>query len=200
MPRKLKPCAENKMRNPPTKRCVKKEGAIGRRLQGKAKKYMDTPGLRKAVAAEKAKGKRAFTTKKAKKKTKVGFWYNVIKDGKVIGSLWYKDDNYSKTDFVGLNKVKMSGKIGSNMIWKANNSSKTINLSKVKIASRKGPGRGLVWYEKSNKPVAKKPVAKKPVKKPAKKPVAKNQDYLSSLSDAKVIDYYTRLKQIGFKM
>jgi hypothetical protein len=63
----VKKCAQNKIKNPRTKRCVNKDGAIGRKLQGKAKKYMDTPALRKAIAKEKAKGKKAFSIPKRTK-------------------------------------------------------------------------------------------------------------------------------------
>jgi len=63
----VKKCAQNKIKNPRTKRCVKKDGAIGRKLQGKPKKYMDTPALRKAIAKEKAKGKKAFSIPKRTK-------------------------------------------------------------------------------------------------------------------------------------
>ena len=34
--RSLKPCRSNQIRNPPTKRCVKKTGSIGRRLLGQS--------------------------------------------------------------------------------------------------------------------------------------------------------------------
>jgi hypothetical protein len=63
MPAK-KPCAKSKVRNPKSNRCVKKDGAIGRRVQGKPKKSMDTPALRRAIAKERARGKKAFTIKK----------------------------------------------------------------------------------------------------------------------------------------
>jgi isopentenyldiphosphate isomerase len=82
MPKK---CPVNKIVNPRTGRCVKKDGAIGRKLRGVAKKYMDTPALRKAIAKEKAK-------KKVKKK--------VAKNIKIPSFTKYYDQANTVTHFV----------------------------------------------------------------------------------------------------
>jgi len=173
-----KPCAKkNKIRNPRTKRCVKKDGAIGRKLLGKPKKYMATPALRKAITKEKAKKEKAktLTKREAKKRSKyiIGHWYSVYKKGKLIGSIRYDDNKYRKADFIDMHKDKMSGKIGSNMIWTMNippgqedwynNDDRfirpTVDLSTAKLRLRKGVASGSAWHAKFTKP------AKKVVKK-----------------------------------
>lgn len=147
----VKKCQQNKIINPRTKRCVKKDGAIGRKLQGKATKYMDTPALRKAVAKEKAKGKKAFSIPK---RTKL-----------IVGELRDKlvKNGYSRSVVTRMRKADLE-KLPPKPAKKVRKRRTKKEMAEAKAMGMEDRDAPKSKPKASRTPVAKKPVAKKGTK------------------------------------